>query len=670
MIDLTSVGLTNAALATALAALLWLSLLVLPRGRLGSPHVVRLLAVMILLRFVAPPLLPLQLLPSMAAGVDATRPWAAPRQVSAGDMDAAAAGSQLETYGDPDPARAGAPLDERGGATFSAAVRRVVSLVWASGMFLVAAVWIVAERRFRLSLRLATRPTDRLAARIEALARRVGLAATPATLVVRGSQPPLVVRRRRSDLLVLPASVIEDLDPDELDAVIVHELSHLKRRDGIVRWLEAAACCAFWWNPAVWWTRRCLRSAEEACCDQLVLRFLPGKGQAYAEAILKTLESTRARGVPMAAAAMSSVHRLEERLRMILDSSSRPQRRWLTAAVLVLGLGVVGVFPTFSQLQPEDEAREQAEHDLALRELELEELDLDVEARRIELQLRMEAAEADGQERRLDLVEERLASMRTYAQSDEERRSVEEEELLLQTEREQMAVARELQERGMAEIHRKELAMRRVHLDARRLALEGREAAAREKAAAAAVLEDRLLEDRLTFEVRQAELEESRTERRLDELRGEVAQLQARGETEEADRLERVGSRQREQIDLDRARRDLMRREVEVERRTRQAAREMRDRDLRDRERHSREDSERMARELDVRRRAEARSLRARAAEIESRQIRLEVDEQVERLRALFEELGDDGGASAELSDLQERLSRLLDQKAQRESAR
>ena len=109
-------------------------------------------------------------------------------------------------------------------------------------MFLVAGVWIVAERRFRLSLRLATRPTDRLAARVKVLARRMGLAAAPSTLVVRGSQPPLVVRRRRSDLLVLPASVIEDLDPDELDAVIVHELSHLKRRDGIVRWLEAAAC--------------------------------------------------------------------------------------------------------------------------------------------------------------------------------------------------------------------------------------------------------------------------------------------------------------------------------------------------------------------------------------------------------------------------------------------
>ena len=61
--------------------------------------------------------------------------------------------------------------------------------------------------------------------------------------------------------------------------------------------------------------------------------------------------------------------------------------------------------------------------------------------------------------------------------------------------------------------------------------------------------------------------------------------------------------------------------------------------------------------------------MRARSVEIESRQIRLEVDEQVERLRALFEELGDDGGASAELSDLQERLNRLLDQKEQTESA-
>ena len=53
----------------------------------------------------------------------------------------------------------------------------------------------------------------------------------------------------------------------EQDAVLAHELAHLKRRDHWVRRLEAIVLGLYWWYPGAWWARRQLERAEEECCD-------------------------------------------------------------------------------------------------------------------------------------------------------------------------------------------------------------------------------------------------------------------------------------------------------------------------------------------------------------------------------------------------------------------
>ena len=122
-----------------------------------------------------------------------------------------------------------------------------------------------------------------------ALAARLGLRRAPPVLLVPARIPPMLWPHRGGPRLLLPAGLLPDLQADELDALLAHELAHVRRRDHWVRLVEIAATALFWWYPVTWWARRALRRAEERCCDEWVLRLLPRSAEAYANGLLKSL---------------------------------------------------------------------------------------------------------------------------------------------------------------------------------------------------------------------------------------------------------------------------------------------------------------------------------------------------------------------------------------------
>ena len=70
--------------------------------------------------------------------------------------------------------------------------------------------------------------------------------------------------------IVIPA--IADAWPeDRRRAVLLHEMSHLLRRDYLSQMQAAVACTLYWLHPGVWWITRRLRIERELACDDLVL---------------------------------------------------------------------------------------------------------------------------------------------------------------------------------------------------------------------------------------------------------------------------------------------------------------------------------------------------------------------------------------------------------------
>ena len=87
-------------------------------------------------------------------------------------------------------------------------------------------------------------------------------------------------------ILLLPAGIAEYLTPRQLQAVIAHELCHVRQRDNLTAAIHMLVEAVFWFHPLVWWIGGKLVDAREHACDQDVLSEL-GDPDAYAEGILK-----------------------------------------------------------------------------------------------------------------------------------------------------------------------------------------------------------------------------------------------------------------------------------------------------------------------------------------------------------------------------------------------
>ncbi|MGD8683185.1 MAG: M56 family metallopeptidase [Chloroflexota bacterium] len=223
----------------------------------------------------------------------------------------------------------------------------VLALAWLLGSSVVLVTTVRRIRRFgRLlgtSARPAPPPVDRLA---RSVAYELGLRSLPPVFVTAAAIAPMSWWSRGRVRLILPVSLLQQVDSSELRWVLAHELAHVKRHDHLVRWLEWAATVGFWWNPIVWWARRCLRLDEEDACDALVLEHVEGSSRAYAGTLLTVVEvlSRSGRSAPAMATGIDAARSLERRLSNIV--SARPgsrSARAIAAGATALAVGIMAV---------------------------------------------------------------------------------------------------------------------------------------------------------------------------------------------------------------------------------------------------------------------------------------------------------------------------------------
>jgi uncharacterized protein (TIGR03435 family) len=90
-------------------------------------------------------------------------------------------------------------------------------------------------------------------------------------------------------ILLLPAGILEHLAPKQLEAILAHELCHVRRRDNLTAAVHMVVEALFWFHPFVWWISARLMEERERACDEDVLE-LGSEPRTYAESILKTCE--------------------------------------------------------------------------------------------------------------------------------------------------------------------------------------------------------------------------------------------------------------------------------------------------------------------------------------------------------------------------------------------
>ena len=152
-----------------------------------------------------------------------------------------------------------------------------------------AAGWVIVERLRRRSTRAVSAA---LASRVARMARQLRVSRPVRALESAIVDVPTVVGWLRP-VILLPASALAGLSPAQLEAVIAHELAHVRRHDYLVNLLQAVVETLLFYHPAVWWLSHRIRIERENCCDDLAVE-LCGDRVDYARA-LADLEELRGR---------------------------------------------------------------------------------------------------------------------------------------------------------------------------------------------------------------------------------------------------------------------------------------------------------------------------------------------------------------------------------------
>jgi uncharacterized protein (TIGR03435 family) len=143
-------------------------------------------------------------------------------------------------------------------------------------------------------------------------------------------------------VLAWPMDLSERLGEQELEAILLHELTHVRRRDNLTAALHMVVETVFWFYPLVWWIGSRLLEEREKACDEAVLR-LGGESGTYAEGILKVCEFCLES--PLTCAAGVTGSDLKKRIEDIRRNRMTRQLGLGAAAVLSVMLAVPFIAP-------------------------------------------------------------------------------------------------------------------------------------------------------------------------------------------------------------------------------------------------------------------------------------------------------------------------------------
>src|SRR6266567_216955 len=195
--------------------------------------------------------------------------------------------------------------------------------------------WVVTQLWKRRNVRLAEAFWQERMAR---LAKRLAISRKVCLWESAIAHTPAVIGWIRP-VVLLPASAISGLAPSQIEALLAHELAHIRRHDYLVNLLQTAIETLLFYHPAVWCVGRQMRAERENCCDDLAVAVC-GDALVYARALTE-LEQIRIAAPRLAMAANDGS--LLDRVRRLLNPQGDPASSlsaihpdWVTGVALVL----------------------------------------------------------------------------------------------------------------------------------------------------------------------------------------------------------------------------------------------------------------------------------------------------------------------------------------------
>lgn len=197
----------------------------------------------------------------------------------------------------------------------------VVSL-WFAGMVLMSFRWVngtIAARRMRK--RGVPVYEKNIESVFDALVGMLGVTKKVQLLASIHIDQPMMIGWFKP-VVLMPFSMLSAMPLDQVEAILAHELAHVRRHDYLVLMLQTITETLLFYHPAVWWVSKKMTIEREYCCDKMATEVI-GNELAYASALASLAQSTNKAGAPSLGA---NDGRLVDRIRRIVDRSERGAR--------------------------------------------------------------------------------------------------------------------------------------------------------------------------------------------------------------------------------------------------------------------------------------------------------------------------------------------------------
>jgi uncharacterized protein (TIGR03435 family) len=205
--------------------------------------------------------------------------------------------------------------------------------VWSLGVLLLSLRLVAGGLEVRALRRTASTADDSLREHVTRIALRMGLRRPVQVVTSTRADGPSVIAWLRP-LVLLPPATLMGLTTTQLDAVLAHELAHIRRHDYLINIIQMVAETLLFYHPAVWWVSSRLRIERELCCDDEAVRVC-GDATAYAKALV-----TMAKHHVPAMAMGSTGGSLTDRVRRLLGAGRPEPRRSAAGACVVIFVAI------------------------------------------------------------------------------------------------------------------------------------------------------------------------------------------------------------------------------------------------------------------------------------------------------------------------------------------
>ncbi len=185
--------------------------------------------------------------------------------------------------------------------------------------------------------------------RFSILCEKLRITQTVKLLQSNRIETPIVVGWLKP-LILVPTSVFLQMNPQQLETILAHELIHIRRYDNLVNFAQSFVEILFFYHPCVWWISAVIRREREFACDDAVTETLENPHIVYASALanleeIRRLTKEKTPSFLMAASGGKLMQRINRILEKNTERQNSKQSFWSASlAFLLISAVLISVF--------------------------------------------------------------------------------------------------------------------------------------------------------------------------------------------------------------------------------------------------------------------------------------------------------------------------------------